>query len=284
MIKVNRYFIPYIIFLFIIGYKGQIMYTMFIVISHEFVHYIFARLYGFYGMGIELMVVGAALNFKELDDAEPKQDLIISLSGPVFNIIMAVIFYVLSKKYYFNEFNILFLGNLAIGIFNLIPGFPLDGGRILRDLLCYKYSYRKSNKIMIDISIIIGILLMFFYILLFLKGFNNFSLGIIGLFIMISSLKENERIPYIIMGDIIKKKYKFIKKGYIENKVISVYYKKDILSLMSIFDKNKYNVFVILDDKMKVIDIIYENDIIEGLKIYGNITVEEFLNKLDKNI
>lgn len=284
MIKVNRYFIPYVIFLFIIGYKGQIIYAMFIVISHELVHYVFARLYGFYGLGIEFMAVGAALNFKELDDAEPKQDLIISLSGPMFNIIMAAIFYILSKKYYFNELNMLFLGNLAIGIFNLIPGFPLDGGRILRDLFCYKYNYRKSNKIMIDISIITGILLMFFYVLLFFKGFNNFSIGIVGIFIIIAALKENERIPYIIMGDIIKKKYKFIKKGYIENKVISVYYKKDLLSLMSVFDKNKYNVFIILDDQMKVLDIVYENDIVEGLKIYGNITMEEFLNKLDRNI
>ncbi|AYD41018.1 metalloprotease [Clostridium fermenticellae] len=284
MIKFNRYFIPYIIFLFIIGYKGHIIYAVLIVMSHEIVHYIFARIYGFYGLGIEFKPVGTSLNFKALDDAEPKQDLIISLSGPVFNLIMALIFYFFSKRYHFDQLNILFLGNLAIGIFNLIPGFPLDGGRILRDLLCCRYNYRKSNKIMINISIIIGILLMFFYVLLFFKGFNNFSIGIVGIFIIITSLKENERIPYIIMGDIIKKRYKFMKKGYIENKLVSVYYKKDLLSLMSIFDKNKYNVFIILDDQMKVLDIVYENDIVEGLKIYGNITIEEFLNKSDGNL
>ncbi|NMM64543.1 metalloprotease [Clostridium sp. P21] len=277
MIRVSKYFIPYILFLIIIGYKGKLMYAFFIVIIHESVHYLTAKHYKFTGFGVELIAFGASLKFKELDDATPREDLIISLSGPVSNLILAVIFYFINKQFNSNETYMLFAGNLAIGLFNLIPAFPLDGGRILRDILYFKHSYRKANKLMINISIVIGAFLMFIYILLFLKGINNFNIGIIGLFIIISSFKEKERISYIIMGDIIKKKYKFINKGYIENKNICVYYKKDLLGVMGLFDKNKYNMFTVLDNDMKVVDIIYEEDIIEGLKLYGNITLEEFM-------
>ncbi|MDW8799857.1 M50 family metallopeptidase [Clostridium sp. A1-XYC3] len=277
MVRVSKYFIPYIIFLIIIGYKGQLFYSFLIVVLHEIAHYIAARYYGFSGFDIEFLAIGAALKFRELDEASPKEDLIISMAGPMLNIALAVIFYFLYKNFKLSGFNIFFQGNLAIGLFNLIPAFPLDGGRILRDLLNFKTTFKKANKIMINTGILMGAILMFIYILLFLKESNNFNVGIIGLFIIVSSLREKERISYIIMGDIIKKKYKFIKNGYIENKNTSVYYKNDMLSLMSIFDKNKYNIFTILDEEMKVMDIIYEEEVVNTLKVYGNITIEEFI-------
>ena len=282
VVRVSRYFVPYIIFLIAIGYKGQLIYSFLIVIINEFVHYLVARYYNFCGFDVELMIVGAALRFRELDEASPKEDLIISISGPMANLVLCIVFFILHKEFPCKEFYMLFEGNLAIGLFNLIPAFPLDGGRILRDILNFKLMYRKSNKIMITTSIIIGSVIMLIYILLFLKGNNIFSIGIIGIFIIISSLKEKERISYIIMGDIIKKKYKFIYRGYIENKNTSIYYKKDLLSVMALFDKNKYNVFTVLDEEMKVMDIIYEEEIISALKTYGNITIKEFM-KIENN-
>ena len=86
------------------------------------------------------------------------------------------------------------------------------------------------------------------------------------------------------MGDIIKKKYNFIRKGYIENKSISIYYKSDLISILSIVDKNRYNMFTILDKDMRVIDLIYEEELIEGLKVYGNISVEKFIIHREENI
>ncbi|MCH5138189.1 M50 family metallopeptidase [Clostridiaceae bacterium UIB06] len=282
MVKVSKYFIPYVIFLIIVGYKGQLLYAFFIVIVHETVHYITARYLGFSGFDIELIAVGAVLKFRDLDDATPKEDLLISLSGPMTNIALAVVFYFLYKEFPSKDLYMLFAGNLAIGFFNLIPAFPLDGGRILRDLLSFRFIYKKSNKVMMILSITIGTLLMFLYVYMFLKGSTNFNLGIISLFIIISSLRESERVSYIIMGDIIKKKYKFIKKGYIDNRNTSIYYKKDLLAAMGLFDKNKYNIFTVLDEEMKVMDIIYEEEIINALKLYGNITIEEFMKIEDK--
>lgn len=282
MIKASKYFIPYVIFLIIIGYRGELIYSFLIVILHEMAHYTIARYYGFSGFDIEFLAVGAVLKLKDLDEASPKEDLLISISGPMINIVLAMIFYFLYKKSLVNEFYILFSGNLAIGLFNLIPAFPLDGGRILRDWLNFRVTYKRANKIMIGTSIGIGIVLMFCYVLFYLKGSNNFNIGIIGLFIIVSSLKENERISYIIMGDIIKKKYKFIKNGYIENKNTSVYYKNDLLSLMSLFEKNRYNIFTILDQEMRVMDIIYEEEVISALKMYGNITIDEFMKIEDE--
>jgi len=277
VIKISKYFIPYVIFLIFIGYKGKLIYTFIIVFFHEMVHYLVARYYKFSGFDIEFIAIGTVIKLKDLDEAFPREDLIISISGPAANLIFSAVFYFVYKNFCSSLSYMLFSINLAIGLFNLIPAFPLDGGRILRSILNLKMTYKKANRIMIITSIFIGMALMFMYIFLFLNGYSNFSIGIIGIFIITTSLRENERISYIIMGDIIKKRYKFIKRGYIENRTLSIHYKQDLLTAMGLFDKNKYNIFMVLDNEMNLMDTIYEEEVIEGLKLYGNITLEKFI-------
>ncbi|MHC6179041.1 M50 family metallopeptidase [Clostridium sp. JNZ X4-2] len=278
MIRMSKYFIPYVIFLIAIGYKGQLICTFIVVFFHEVVHYLVARHYKFSGFDIEFIAVGATIKLKDIDEAFPKEDLVISASGPAANLIFSIFFYYIYRSFDWNLWYMLFSVNLVIGMFNLIPAFPLDGGRILRSILNLKITYKKANRIMMIVSIFIGIILMFFYMFLFLNGNSSFNIGIIGILVVMSSLKENERVSYIIMGDIIKKKCKFIKRGYIENRNLSIYYKQDLLTAMGLFDKSKYNIFTVLDEEMKVMDILYEEEIIDALKLYGNITIEKFMN------
>ncbi|MBU5483562.1 M50 family metallopeptidase [Clostridium sp. MSJ-11] len=283
MIKINKYFIPYLLILFYIGYEKKLLFSLAIVILHEGVHYLVARYFGFAGFQIEILPVGTVLKLRDIDEASTKEELIISLSAPLINLILAAVFYILFTIKPLNIYLLLYECNLIIGLFNLIPAYPLDGGRIIRGILNYKYIYKKANLITVYISLILGIFLIFIYLFLFFAGKSNISLGLIALFIIISSIKERERITYIIMGDIIKKKNKFLKRGYIENRSISVSYKSTLVSILSIVEKNKYNIFYVLDNEMKVIDLIFEQEIIEGLKLYGNITLEEFMDVQDKN-
>lgn len=283
MVKINKYFIPYVLVLIIIGFKEKLLLSFIVVFFHELVHYVVARYLGFTGFDIEILPIGTVLKLKDIEEATPMEDLIISFSAPLVNLFMAAIFLKLKGKYSNELYNLLFQCNLVIGFFNLIPAYPLDGGRILRALINFKCIYKIANKITVYISIIIGSALIFYYLFLFFAGVKNVNLGIIAIFIIVSSLKERERIVYLIMGDIIKKKYKFIKRGYIENKSMSVFYKNDLISVLSIIEKNKYNIFSILDDNMKVMDIIYEEEIVEALKVYGNITLQELMEIEDKN-
>ncbi|MCM0648953.1 M50 family metallopeptidase [Clostridium swellfunianum] len=284
MIKVNKFFFPYFLFLLFIGFKGQVAMAFLIVLLHEFTHYITALILGFSGFDIEILPIGARLSLKELDDATPKQDIIISLSAPVLNLTAAAVFYFLYRTYVGDIFYPLYMGNLTIGLFNLIPAFPLDGGRVLRAVLSLKTIYKRANELMIKCSIIQGaVLLLIFIFLLFFKTIN-INIGIISAFIIHSSYKEKERIVYIIMADIVKKKIKFLKHGYIENKGISVHYKKDLITTLSLVDKSKYNIFTILDDDMKVMDIIYEEELIDALKVHGNINLEDFMDIREENI
>lgn len=277
MAKINKLFVPYVIFLIILGIQGQLLLAFLIVFFHEIIHCIAAYHFNISAYEIELIPIGAVLKFNELDSASPYQDIIISISAPSANLILALVFYIINLNVNKNIIHTLYQYNMIIGLFNLIPALPLDGGRILRDIFRLNILYKRANMYAVNISIIIGIMLMAIYFFLFFLGFNNINIGIISVFIIISSYKEKERIVYLIMGDIIKKKYNFLKNGYIENKSISITYRWNLINIMNIVEKNKYNIFLVLDDDMKVVATIYEEEIIEALKQYGNISLKEFI-------
>ena len=88
---------------------------------------------------------------------------------------------------------------------------------------------------------------------------------------------------YIVMGDILRKKIIFLRKGYIENRMISVSNKNNLINALKIMDKNKYTVFTVLDEEMKVIDLIYEEEVLDALKNYGNITFGELVSLRERN-
>ncbi len=278
MIKFNKYFVLYLVLLLIIGFKDDFFITFLMVLIHESAHYLSARLMGFSSFSVEILPYGAKLNLKEMDEASIEEDIIISLSGPIINLLLAVFFYFFTFKY--SEF--IARVNIALFIFNMLPAFPLDGGRVVRSLLCKKVTLRKANKISAVLGMLFGFLLMFCFFVTFFKHNVNISLGIASVFIITFSYKEKRRAAYIIMADIVNKKMKFLKRGYIENKSISIHYKKDLLEVLSIMEKNKYNVFTVLDDELIILDIIYEGEIINGLKAYGNITIEQFIRIRDK--
>ena len=119
MIKFSKYFIPYLLFLVVIGLNYKILLGFIIVIIHEMIHYVTARILGYSGFCVEILPIGAALKLKDLDEASPKEDIIISLSGPIGNFVIAFISYIIYKYINNNEYILLFLQyNMAIGLFN----------------------------------------------------------------------------------------------------------------------------------------------------------------------
>lgn len=277
MIRISKYLIPYIILILIVSFKRKLLIGFFIIIIHELIHLMVARILGYSGFSIDVMPIGASLKLKDLDEATPRDDIIISMSGPIGNFFIAAFCYLLNSYFSSEGLGEFANYNIVIGIFNLMPAFPLDGGRILRDLLNYKFIYKKANKIALNISIGIGYIFGAIFLITFSMKSINVDFLFFSVFILVISYREKRRIAYIIMGYIVKKKEKLIRRGYLENTSISVYYKLNILQLIELIDKNKYNEFIVLDENMNMLGILYEEDILNAIKDLGNITLEEVL-------
>ena len=138
----------------------------------------------------------------------------------------------LNIPYFYNYQEIITIINYSILIFNLLPIYPLDGGRIIQLLICYLTSYQLSFKIIYFISFIfLGIItLIFFY-----KPTINILLIIILLVIKLITEKRN--INYYLEKFILERylhKYKF-KKSKIVRKTKD--FKRDYYHLIKINDK-----------------------------------------------
>jgi len=116
------------------------------VLIHELSHSIVARNHGLDISGIRLFIFGGISEMTEEPD-EASAEFKIAIVGPLTSLALAGIFYVITllpvKAWSIPAYAIfmyLAILNLALGIFNLIPGFPLDGGRVLRAILWGKYN------------------------------------------------------------------------------------------------------------------------------------------------
>lgn len=253
------------------------------IILHEVTHIIVGRYYNVDTYSFRISIVGVNAELKNIDDLNDKKNLYIYLSGPIFNLIMFFIFLILVKIIGNNEM-LIESAKLNIGffIFNMLPVYPLDGAKIYEILLNKKFLYRKAKKILISISFILSILTICFFFLTLYIHKSNISLLLTSILLTYSTYKEKRNITYVIITNLVRKRRRIISNGFIENRSISVYYKKELVCLLSLIEKNRLNSFFILDENLKCLGIIYEDELIDALKDYGNITVEEFLKTRKK--
>ena len=168
-IRLNlKIFIFIIIFIFTrqIEVYGIIM---FFSILHELGHMIACIFLGFKPKMIEIMPFGLSIGFEsKCDNYNLKikkatlltlKKIIISISGPITNIICIIICIFLNNYFLWLNIDLIIYANIIIGVFNLIPIYPLDGGRIIKYIINIYCGRKKSYEYINIISnIVISIL------------------------------------------------------------------------------------------------------------------------------
>ncbi|AWK50752.1 peptidase M50 [Clostridium beijerinckii] len=266
------------------NFKSDVIVSFLWVILHEFAHIIVANKFKCKFNNFNISILGAKAELSDIDELTERKKLILYLIGPLFNIFMAVVTWLFYDYFGWEFIKSSISINLCLGFFNLLPAYPLDGSRVCEILLSKRFLYKKSKKITEVFSFIIsGVLFLVFSTMLLLHKVN-ISLFLAVILITYTTILEREKTMYIIMGDMIRKVRKLKKYKYIENKSISVYYKKGLVNVLTLVDKNKFNSFYALNDDMELIGIIHEDELLKALKYYGNITLEEYMKirEIDK--
>jgi len=145
------------------------------VLLHEFGHVFAARRYGVQTPDITLLPIGGVARLERIPE-KPSEELVVALAGPAVNVVIAAaLFLALGGLPSADAAELqnpgvgmvarLAMVNVFLVLFNLIPAFPMDGGRVLRALLAYRLGYARGTQIAASIGQVVA-----------------FGLGLLGLF------------------------------------------------------------------------------------------------------
>lgn len=168
----------------------------FCVVLHEYGHALTARRFGVKTKDIILFPIGGVARLERIPE-KPEQELWVALAGPAVNVVIALLLYVwltvTGTMVPWQELEVaegpflqrLMLVNVLLVVFNMLPAFPMDGGRVLRAFLAMRLPYQRATQIAATIGQ--GLALMFG----FLGLVGNPFLLFIAFFVWIGAAQES---------------------------------------------------------------------------------------------
>jgi Zn-dependent protease/CBS domain-containing protein len=162
-----RIHVTFFLLLFFVGLGSGLAGTAFVlalfgcVLLHEFGHVFAARRYGIRTPDITLLPIGGLARLERMPRT-PRHELVVALAGPAVNVAIAAVLFLLllpgggpatppGLAFPLGDgrtlLTSLMWANLWLVIFNLVPAFPMDGGRVLRALLASRFDYARATQI-----------------------------------------------------------------------------------------------------------------------------------------
>lgn len=269
----------FLIFAIILLYfqKGLLLLIyIFVLIIHELAHAFVAKKLGYTIKNIKLIPFGICLNLNSRE-IMPKDEIKIAIAGPLINLIISVtlvcLWWFVPSMY--NYTNIFCYANLITCMFNLIPAFPLDGGRVLFATLKESIEQKTAIKICKIINIIVSfVLLTLFVFTCFFQP--NFTYLLVLFCILSSVFEKNTNLSYSIINFSLQKKIGKILKV----KTIYVSSEERVFKVFKYLNSFSYlQVFLYNNSTKKVEAQLLESDLLLLIQNFSsNKTFKEVLN------
>ena len=274
------------------GNLNEMYYSLLFIVSvfvcvllHELGHSITAKRLGYETKSITLLPIGGMAQMTEIPE-KPKHELAVALAGPLVNLVIGTL--LIPLLLYLNGVSKIDLVkintpgnfilnltvvNFSLAFFNLLPAFPMDGGRVLRALLAWKTGNRvKSTQTASNLGKIISVIF-------FITGiFFNPMLALIGVFIFLMAHSENEMV----------KSKNFLRNYKVKDVVMKKYFTLETHNKISDAVKLLLDVqatdFLIMKNEM-VAGTLSRDNIIAALSKNGNETsIDQAMNSNFKSV
>ena len=175
------------------------------VLAHEFGHILTARRFGVPTPDVTLLPIGGVARLERIPE-KPIEELLIALAGPAVNVVIALVLITFAganlhgqdlaavESARISMVDRLAAVNLFLALFNMIPAFPMDGGRVLRALLAIRLGHVRATEIAASIGQVVA------FLLGFLGLFGNPLLIFIAIFVYLAASSEAQLVAMRAMS------------------------------------------------------------------------------------
>ena len=185
-ITVSFTFFALIILLVIFNKNDFLYFTCFFAIIHELGHLFTLNKFGVKICELKISLFGANIKTESFKRISIKKEIIILLSGPLINLCLSAVLYFVNLIIENIDFNNLISINLGLGIFNLLPFYNFDGGKIIEILLKSKLNEKISKTIVSCISFAILVPFTLFSVNIFLSNYEDFYFLVVSLLMLLT--------------------------------------------------------------------------------------------------
>ena len=239
------------------NFKNFIIYFL-VVGLHELAHFIVAKKLGYKLNKFYIMPYGVCLNYENIV-FQGNDEFLIALAGPLFNYLLCVIclaiWWLFPITYYYLDY--FCFCNLLLATFNILPCFPLDGGRVAVCLLSKITDREKAIKITIIFNYALSLILIILFIISLFKSIN-YSYMFIAIFLFSGCINPKKYSQYEYLSLKINK-YKIYNKGC-SVKIMAFSSNVSLYKIMAKFTHYKYNIVYIIMPNGAV-KVLSENNI-----------------------
>ncbi len=259
------------------GYFWAMVAGLIAVVFHEMCHICAARAFGIQTVRVALTPFGGLAAMGSAPT--PKAAFCIALAGPLANLMMAQILLLMYRAYASPILQMLIVANLAVGLFNLLPAYPLDGGRMLHVLLTPILGMERARRFCCSLGMLLGGgILVYAVWSAYTLHVINISFFLVGALLLVLSDKQRRTDVYTALKQSQRKRRR-MRARPIEARQMAASEQAPAMELLRTLKQGQYMTAYVLDEAMKVRGILDETQILDGIVRFGSTcTLEKILD------
>jgi len=246
--KINLLFLVLCILYSYLGLMQEILIIIVSVLLHELGHTITGLMAGIKVTEIELYPFGGQATVEDFTGLVPEKEIYMSLGGPAISLSVAALSYYLHLEFVQTSFQFFVKFNILLGMFNLLPALPLDGGRVARAIIVkfigYKDATRKTACMGKLIAIILFVISMYNMVVIN----SGFNLLVISVFLFWAACRETRLLSYSFMRYLLHKKNELSRNRYMPTLQLISHQDVLIKNILNTTRPTYYMLVVVVDD------------------------------------
>lgn len=247
------------------GYGPLFLVSWLSALGHELAHIQAARRLAIPVAGISLLPFGVCARLKTSIVEEPTHEILMALAGPAFSLALALGLFLAYQKFPISLLHYAAAANLALAALNLLPCLPLDGGRVLRAMLTLGSDALTAWRITLRVSRLATLFLLAASAWLLLTSAFNFSLILIGAFLLGNLYSEERSLSRQAVWELLYYKDKLGPERLHRTKFFSARQDLPARRLLRKLSYHQYCIIKVIDDDGKIVKTLTEGEILTAL-------------------